>query len=330
MKSITNNAAELNCNICNTNFEFTTQYFTKSKFRRDLCPACRAPVTHSKAELEILEFVKTLTTNVICGNRSIISPLELDIFCPIENIAIEYCGLYWHGELQGKDKNYHINKKIQCNLKNVKLITIFEDEWIHKKEIVKSRLEHLFKAHNNKIFARKCVISTIDNAIARKFCKMYHLQGTGSTNISIGLHYNNELISVMVFSKLSISKGRNSEINKWELNRFCNVPNISIVGGASRLLQYFIKIYNPIEILSYSDNRWSDGNVYGTIGFTFEKESPPTYWYVDKKYINRLHRFSLRKNKTDDQNLTEWENRQLQGWDRIWDCGHKLWKWSKK
>lgn len=87
---------------------------------------------------------------------------------------------------------------------------------------------------------------------------------------------------------------------------------------------------NPETIISYSDNRWGDGNVYEKLGFQFEKETPPNYWYFTTNDISRKHRFSLRKNKTDGQNLTEWENRKSQGWYRIWDCGNKKYRWNKK
>jgi hypothetical protein len=30
----------------------------------------------------------------------------------------------------------------------------------------------------------------------------------------------------------------------------------------------------------------------------------------------------MRKSIKDREELTEWENRQIQGWDRIWDCGN--------
>jgi hypothetical protein len=169
----------------------------------------------------------------------------------------------------------------------------------------------------------------ITNSIAKDFCKQHHLQGAGSTKISIGLFHNNDLISVMTFSRPNISKGRKSD-NAWELNRFCSEINSSVVGGANKLFKYFVNNFNPIEIISYSDNRWTTGNVYQILDFDFVHDSPPNYWYIDFKSITRLHRFSLRKNKDDIQNLTEWENRQIQGWDRIWDCGNKLWMWTKK
>ena len=67
----------------------------------------------------------------------------MDIYIPSKNIAIEYYGIYWHSELY-VDKDYHLNKTELCNDKGVKLIHIFEDEWVNKQDIVKSRLKNLF------------------------------------------------------------------------------------------------------------------------------------------------------------------------------------------
>ena len=33
---------------------------------------------------------------------------ELDVYIPSKHIAIEYNGIYWHSELNGKNKNYHL------------------------------------------------------------------------------------------------------------------------------------------------------------------------------------------------------------------------------
>ena len=93
------------------------------------------------------------------------------------------------------------------------------------------------------------------------------------------------------------------------------------------LLKYFIKTYNPNSIVTFADRRWSTkNNVYIKNGFKFVHDSPPNYWYFNKSQ-NRQHRFNFRKStlknklKIYDESLTEWENMQLNGYDRIWDCG---------
>jgi hypothetical protein len=130
----------------------------------------------------------------------------------------------------------------------------------------------------------------------------------------------------MTFNPYRIALGNTPKKNCYELTRLCSIFNFSIIGGASKLLKYFETNYKPSEILSYADKRWSEGNVYKLLGFDFIGTTQPNYWYIIKN--QRKHRFAYRKSelskllKTFDNNLTEWENMQLNGYDRIWDCGH--------
>jgi len=327
-----NNSLLLECQECHNPFSFTTQYLTESKFRKDICPYCREIATKSHAEIEILDFVRSIVKDaVLSGNRSKIFPLELDIYIPSLELAIEYCGLYWHSELLGKNKDYHLNKVNQCRTKGIRLITIFEDEWFHSKEIVKSRLAAIIGRSEIKIGARKCTIQSLDNKTAKNFCQDNHIQGKGSAFKSYGLFYKDQLVSVMTFTKPNISKGaRSVDRNIWEINRYCSLINYNVAGGASRLFAKFINDSNPDHVISYSDLRWSAGGVYNNLGFKHSHQTPPSYWYIDFNLCKRKHRFALRKNKQDDVNLTEWQNRQNQGWNRIWDCGNDKWIWSKK
>jgi len=70
------------------------------------------------------------------NNRSVLNCLELDIYLPEYNVAIEFNGLYWHSELY-KEKDYHLNKTLECKKKGVDLLHIFEDDWVFKQDIIK-------------------------------------------------------------------------------------------------------------------------------------------------------------------------------------------------
>jgi len=286
------------------------------------CPKCKKWGT-SVQELEIVKFIKDVGFEVLEHDRSLIHPYELDIVIPAKKIAIEYCGLYWHSELAGKVRKYHLNKLDLCEREGYKLITIFEDEFVNNKDIVFSRLKNILNINNGviKIFARNCNIKEIGLDKSANFCNLYHLQGYHGSNIKLGAFYNNELVSVMTFSKPSVSKGFNNyKEGVWELSRFCSKINYHIVGIASKLLKHFERNYEYNEIFSYADRRWSVGNLYEKLGFNFIKKTQPNYWYL--KGQNRVHRFALRKTKDDPQDQTEWEIRKSQGHNRIWDCGN--------
>lgn len=283
------------------------------------CNKCTSSI--SKAEFEINNFILNLGLKTITSSMSIIKPNQLDIYIPSEKIAIEYNGLYWHSE-EFINKNYHLNKTVLCENKNIQLIHIFEDEWLFKKSIVKSRLINLFGLTSNKIYGRKCLIKEISSNYSKAFLDENHIQGNINSSINIGLFYNNELVSLMTFNKPRLGIG--TTYDGYELSRFCNKLNTSVIGGADKLLQYFIKIYHPKQIISYADRRWSQGGLYEKLGFIKTNINKPNYSYIIGK--NRKHRFGFRKEILkkygfDIKNKTEHQIMLDRGINRIYDCG---------
>lgn len=321
LNNIREHFLSLQCNECNTVFARTKQVFRASKQKDQYCPTCYAPPSKSVAELEIFKFISELLPYDIIhsGNRTEIFPLEIDIFVPTYQIGIEYCGLYWHSELEGKDRVYHANKLKLCNDKGIRLITIFEDEWELNKDLIKQKLIQIFGQNKNKIYARKCNIVTLTPKKANAFLNQHHIQGAGRSNLRYGLEHNGELVAVMTFSNSNISR----KLNEVELDRFAGLRDHTIVGAAGRLLKHCIRLNAPTRIISYADRRWSDTTAfYSKLGMTLDSITPPNYWYFQPPSLKRIHRYSLRKNNQDNKTLTEWENRQKQGYNRIWDCGH--------
>src|SRR5690606_32397406 len=124
---------------------------------------------------------------------------ELDIVIPEANIAIEYCGLYWHSEIH-KEPKYHLDKLNACIEQNIRLITIFSDEWQERQDIVKSKiLQILGKSTQSTIFARKCKVVTLSREQKKKFFDQYHIQGAGPGSITYGLEYKEEVVAAMTF-----------------------------------------------------------------------------------------------------------------------------------
>lgn len=283
------------------------------------CPKCVHQI--SKSEQEIFDF---LNKHVPCKqvDRTLIKPLELDIFIPSLNIAVEYNGLYYHSD-KFRDKDYHLDKLTLCQEKGIRLIQIFEDEWYSKQEICKSRLLNLLNFTPNKVFARKCDVREVSAKDAREFLEINHIQGNVNSKIKLGLYYNEELVSLMTFGNLRKNLGQVSKEGIYELLRFCNKLNTNVVGGASKLLSYFEKVYKPVEIISYADRRWSDGNLYRQIGFELTSTSQPNYFYT--KGLERENRFKYRKSELVkqgfDPNKTEKQIMEELGYMRVYDCG---------
>lgn len=318
------------CKKCKVIFSYNAQ--EPSRIPR--CPNC-IPINYSKPENEIIKFIKSLENKIITNSRNIIHPYEIDIFIPDKRIAIEFNGFYWHGETKLEMNNqdgrkYHLKKHNMCIEKNIQLYQIFEDEWKDEnlKEITKSRIKSILGNCNKKIFARKTTVKEINSKEKNKFFLENHLQGKDSASVKIGLFYKNKLVSAMTFCKPKFFK--KDDKKTFELSRFASKLNIQVIGGASKLLKYFIINYNPKTIITYSDRRISNGNLYEKLGFLYDNKTGPNYWYF--KSGKKYYRFNFRKSnlkklfpKIYSDDKTEWQIMQEAGYDRIWDCGNDKW-----
>lgn len=316
------------CTKCNNEFK---DHLQDGKIPK--CPICNPPKMVSNLEKEIAEFCRTICGKIETTCRNIIPSYEIDIYLPEKQIAIEFNGLYWHSELSGgKSKQYHSTKTALCNKNNIQLVQIFEDEWLTRKPIVESILRSKVGIYTNRIYARQCEVSSdLRNYDVDGFLNDNHLQGPIGSSIQIGLVFNSELVCVATFGKSRFNKNY-----EYELLRYCSLKNYQIVGGFSKILNHFIKKYDPLSIITYADARYSQGDVYRKTGFNYLYLAAPNYYYLSKRYDVRESRMKYQKHKLHDllesydSNLTEWENMQLNGFDRIWDCGNYVFEWRKK
>ena len=292
----------------------------------------------SNEEQELYEYISQIyKDNIIRNDRTILDNKELDIYLPNLNLAIEYNGFFWHSEKMGKLKEYHLNKTLLAKSKNINLIHIFSDEWVNKKEIVKSRLLNKLNLTPNKIYARKCKIKEVLIKDKDEFLNNNHIQGKDKSSIKLGLYHDDKLVSIMTFGhpRTAIGKTKINIENQYELVRFSNLLNTNVIGGASRLLKHFIKTYNPQHIYSFSDNRWSnwENNMYLKLDFKFISKSEPSYWY-SRDCLHRLHRYNFSKNNLRkmgyDITKTEKQIMEELNYFKIWDCGVSRFEWKNK
>jgi hypothetical protein len=287
----------------------------------------------SGPEMEIREFLSTHIEGLEYGNKKILNGQEIDILSEKHKIGIEYNGLYYHSIEYGKDKNYHLNKTILANEKGYKLIHIFEDEYLKNKDLVLNKLLHLFKIENKEIIhARKCIIKKIELSNEyNNFLNKNHIQSSVTSTIKYGAYYNNILISVMIFNNNTMFYKDNNNDKKYELTRFCVDNNYSVNGIANRLLKQFIKDYNPIEIISFADRRWTlnkDNNLYVNLNFKLDNIGNPNYFWCKKQ--NRYKSYSFTKTKISKKEefkdiyspeKTEIQMMNEAGYCRVYDCG---------
>jgi len=297
------------------------------------CKICN-PVQKHKTQNTITSFIReNIESNIDIDTRSIITPLELDIYVESKKFAIEYNGLLYHSFGQSKyprfnktkeNSRIHLKKTELCESKGIQLFHIFENEYMNpiKRQIWDSMI--LSKLQKSTIiYARKCTVQEFSSKETREFLDKNHMQGYTNAKINIGLSYESTLVQVMTFSKPRFNKNY-----EYELIRMCSTLGCTVVGGASKLLKYFEKTYKPKSLISYANRRWSTGNVYNVLGFKLDHIAVPNYFYfkINENVLYSRNKFQkhLLKNILDsyDSNLTESQNMYNNNYRKIFDCGN--------
>jgi hypothetical protein len=281
----------------------------------------------SLPQREILDFVRSFCPDAVHNDRKQLGGLELDVWIPSRKMAIEYCGLFWHGErMRDNASKLHLEKLEVAERAGVRLITIFEDEWTQQNATVRKFLAALLGAKTRVIGARKCEI-VLDSV--GDLTRSWHLQGRGRGE-RIGLVADGQIVAEATFSQLDASR---SSKGGWELNRFVTHPDVSVPGALGRLIGAFWTQHPEVrELISFCDRRWSQGGVYKALGFRLLKKTPPSFWWF-KDGTKRYHRYTYRTSRVKTlfpgESGTGVEIMFRHGWDRIWDCGTTKWALTK-
>jgi hypothetical protein len=281
------------------------------------------------------EYIRSLgIENVVENDRKTIGPLELDIYLPDYRIAFEFNGTYHHSD-KFKTDDYHLDKTTLCAQKGIRLVHVFSDEWDFRKDISKRKIAHILGKDTSEVVStRKTVVSEVPYSQAKQFFVENHIQGAmPNQRFCYGLFKDGELVAAASFGTVRFVKETSDE--EVELYRYAT--KYRVPGGLSRLLKHFHKMHSSVKrIVSYSDRRWSVGDLYLKLGFSKVGSSKPSYYYTDsrgyrfdrqrfmKKNLETLHAKGLLKNF--DPELTEVQNCANNGYRRIFNCGMDCWE----
>lgn len=333
----------LNKLVKDLELDFTTVYDIVDK--KDLWDKVSKQV--SSMEVELVDYLKSLDPDIvyIMHDRNIIHPYEIDIYLPQYSIGIECDPTFTYnssfksfGSSDPIKSSYHKMKTDLCEKKEIFLLHIFGYEWTNRKDIILSMIRNMLKKNESRIYARKCTIRTVDDKICAEFLNQNHRQGYCRSSIRLGLYYKDELISLMTFGHTRIGVGKMLEDTDctYELLRFCNKLNTSVVGGASKLFKHFLAIVDSDKIVSFSDRAHTQGSLYSTLGFHAVSMSDPGYVWVNiynDQYLNRTQcqKNNLRKLFNDDtidiENKTERQIMEEHGYARVYDSGVIRWEY---
>jgi hypothetical protein len=269
----------------------------------------------STGETQVKEFLHSIGIETV-STRSVIWPMEIDLYSEEHKIGVEYNGDYWHSEAVRPKPNYHQEKSLRAQAKGVFVYHIFEYEWndLEKRGRIKSQLLNLFGKNTRKVYGRKTEVREIDPQTKGRFLEKNHVQSNDSSSVKLGLFCEEELVSVMTFSK-----PRFAHEYEWELSRFCSLSGTTVIGAAGKLFKYFLRNYDPKSIVSYSDISKTRGTVYGTLGFKLDHISSPNYVWTNYREIRSRYQTQM-KNETAEMTAL--------GFVRIFDCGSRVHVWA--
>lgn len=286
--------------ICRTHGEFYVRPDIHIS-KKNGCPKCSNTGT-SKDEQELTSFVRSIYSGELverdrskllksCTNRY----QELDIYLPTLNIGIEYCGMFWHSEYNtGKQK--HQQKFIMAQDAGLRLITIYESEWIHNRGLCEKLINRVIGNYRIKFSTSCAKIVEVDVFDANKFVKDNSFCDQISVGSTIyGLVVDDMLVHIMAF-------------NNYEITH--NVPLVDVFFPNSDviLLNNIIKIHNK-NIKTKINNRWDDTFHYERLGFVKINLTEPKLQFFDRKL-----------NLYDTQPDNQWFKDSMKS--RIYDCGY--------
>ena len=322
----------IRCNKCNTERE---QFVRCGYWKDPYCEKCYGTTGRSKLEDNIIDFISKSVDNLKIEKNWLIpgSRKEIDIYLPELNIGFEICGTLWHSygtkypntARNEKEKKHHISNKVDLANKNgITLYTIFGHEWETNQDKIKHMILSKLGKYNERLYARKCDVREIDKITKRDFLNDYHLQNNDNSQRYFGLFNKDRLVSVMTFGTRKITRA-DAEL---EMIRYCSLPGVQIIGGASKLLKNAMITLGVTTVKTYCDRRFSNGDFYKSIGFELIRTSKPNFWFT-KDCKKLLHRMSFQRHKIVNETNKHMKTDDIIysiGYRKLYDAGNYVFK----
>lgn len=281
------------------------------------CFSCQSTGS-SIVEGMFTEFISSLGVEFLPRKRELFANprMEVDIWIPSKKVAIEFNGLYWHSS-KFKSSKYHANKYKAAKEAGIRLVQVWEDDWMLRPDIVKEHIRQVLGMSSlPKVSARSTEVVQISVGVAREFFDRYHIQGFRGGSVYLGLKHGDAVCAGAIFKRRSNST--------YELVRYAS--NANVRGGHSKLVSYFEKNYSYDLLITFADLTFSDGGLYRSTGWVEDGTIPPDYSYLVRG--RREHKFNYRiKRFKEDPNLlyvdgaTESQLAELNNLARVYDAG---------
>jgi len=168
--------------------------------------------------------------------------------------SLDYPIAYEKYGIEGVKKDYFYKKSVEAEENGSFKFWIKDFEWENenKREVMKSLILYAADKITQKFYARDCEVRVVKPKEGRAFEVKNCFYGKRGASLSLGLYLKKEkygipagtLVMIYTFGKNFFGK----DDNMIEIIRVGTLCYSTVSGGASKLLKYFIKNYQQIQI----------------------------------------------------------------------------------
>jgi hypothetical protein len=191
-------------------------------------------------------------------------------------------------KIDGVPGSYFAKQTIEAE-KNGEFICWTKDyEWKddRKREVLKSYWTYEARKIKTSFYARECEVRIVPTKEARAFESEHCFYGKRGASLNLGLYSKKDkgpvkkgdLLMIYTFG-LAFLGGKNNQINSVEVLRVGTIKFCNAIGGASKLLKYFIDNHRKIviggkevlvdDLIFYSDLDHNEGSSMKSLAFKF-------------------------------------------------------------
>ena len=214
------------------------------------------------------------------------------------NIVFHLLPVSFEG-LQNLSPAYFQGKSLEYATRGVQLVHLWQDMWVSRQEIVRSRIAAL-SGSGVRIHARQTTVQRITKDEIRCFFAANHLQGAVNARYHYGLFSGGQLVAAASFSAGRTVVRDGVAGRSFELLRYASLLHHRVVGGLGKLMARFMEEVKPDDIMTYADLDWASGKGYQTLNFKQIAVTPPQSFWIHPAGMIRYYPHRLPQQLTDE------------------------------
>lgn len=196
------------------------------------------------------------------------------------------------------------------------VLYLYEDRWRSNPLYWQARLRVRW-GRGERIFARNCRVVRPQADQLSSFLQACHTYGSTRSRYRYALvDAKDRLVAAATFSASRWMDREGIQVASWEWIRYASLPELTIVGGMSRLLETFVREVHPQEIMTYADLEWSSGTAYQQLGFEKVETRPCVEFCVDPSDWSRHSVVKMNNDRRYRNSGLIWQD-----WPRIFNLG---------